>query len=406
MATVIPQVSIQDLVFNKSTPNILGSLQAGLNLSGTFQDQQRATRQEQALLGQQQLAGQASQGLLSGQGPTNPQAMAQLLASNPEMADKMLKNAGVFNANSRRRLADTAFEARNIPFGPQRDAFIQNAAAQIQASGGDPRIATSLLGMTQEQQDKNLNAMEISALNPKDRIELAGGGKPTALQNNLIAAGFEPGTPAYQNEIMKSLRKNIGTTVNVGGNQLTPEQQIELESRKSASRTEAEMKGKNIAKRRTADIETGLVAAQTMPVLRRSLDLLKDIKTGGIDAAILKAKQFLGIESANEAELMNSLRKSVLSQLKPTFGAAFTAQEGKLLEDIEAGFGKSTAGNIRLIERALASASRRAQMGFDAALSGDDKRTAENIQRFIEQDEDLPTSGGTVIKFDRTGKRI
>lgn len=387
--SVIPGVTIADLVFNKSTPDAFQALNTGLQFG-------REAEQRQALLGQQKLAGQASQGLLSGQGPTNPQAMAQLLASNPEMADKMLKNAGIFNANSRRRLADTAFEARSIPFGPERDAFIQNAAAQIQASGGDPRIATSLLGMTQEQQEKNLNAMEISALNPKDRIELAGGGKPTALQNNLIAAGFEPGTPAYQNEIMKSLRKNIGTTVNVGGNNLTPEQQIELESRKSASRTEAETKGKNIAKRRTADIETGTAAAQSMPVLRRSLNLLKGIKTGGIDAAMLKAKQVLGLESADEAELMNNMKTAVLTQLKPTFGASFTAAEGQLLLDINANFGKSTKGNIRLINRALSLAGKRAQIGFDAALAGDDKRTAGNIQSFIEQAAGADEDAGSI----------
>lgn len=165
MATVIPQVSIQDLVFNKSTPNTVGALQAGLNLSGTFQDQQKAKRQEQALLGQQQLGQEVASGLLSGQ--ANPQGMAQLLASNPEMAAGILKQAGIVGQQGRDQLARTAFEIESIPAGSQRDAKIQEIGAQLQAQGADSGLALGLLGLSPEQQNKKLQSMQLSAMSPQ-----------------------------------------------------------------------------------------------------------------------------------------------------------------------------------------------------------------------------------------------
>ena len=42
--------------------------------------------------------------------------------------------------------------------------------------------------------------------------------------------------------------------------------------------------------------------------------------------------------------------KSVLKQLKPTFGAAFTVNEMLELKRMEAGLGKSVAGNRRILK--------------------------------------------------------
>lgn len=180
MATVIPQVSIADLVFNKSTPDTVGALQAGLNLSGTFQDQRRATQQEQALLGQQQLAGQASQELLSGN--QSPQALAQLMGQNPEMAGRILKQAGIFNQQGRDELARTAFEIESIPAGPQRNARIQEVAEQLKARGGNPNIALGLLNLDGPAQDRQLQNMQLTAMSAEDRQGIAEGTRSFDLQ--------------------------------------------------------------------------------------------------------------------------------------------------------------------------------------------------------------------------------
>ena len=94
---------------------------------------------------------------------------------------------------------------------------------------------------------------------------------------------------------------------------------------------------------------------------------MDSIKTGGFDQASLKAKQLLGIESGDEAELTYELGKSVLKQLKPTFGAAFTVNEMLELKRMEAGLGKSVAGNKRILKNLKGMIKRSSDRGLRAA---------------------------------------
>ena len=167
-------------------------------------------------------------------------------------------------------------------------------------------------------------------------------------------------------------------------------------------------------------IDRGSSAAESTATIRRGLKLLETIKTGGAAAISLAARQRLGIEGADEGELSASLGKSVLSQLRETFGAAFTAQEGDQLKKIEAGIGKSTETNKRLLQRALKIAEKTSARAVRAARRrGDDERVQdiEELLKFeltFEEDENqaqqIPTSEQnqpqSVIRFDRTGQRI
>ncbi len=156
------------------------------------------------------------------------------------------------------------------------------------------------------------------------------------------------------------------------------------EAEERAARTTAARGG---AKGRTGRlqgfVDTGVQAADATAITRRGLELLDDVKTGGIDAASLRAKQIFGIEGADEAELSTNLGKAVLSQLRATFGAAFTAKEGEQLQRIEAGFGKSTAGNKRLLGQALKISERAANRGVRAARELGDDFAADEIQEAL-----------------------
>src|SRR5690606_2660551 len=98
-------------------------------------------------------------------------------------------------------------------------------------------------------------------------------------------------------------------------------------------------------------VDEGLSAADSLPVVNRALELLDTVQTGGIHAAQLAATRLLGVTGADETELSNDLGKAVLSQLRATFGAQFTEREGARLAEIEADYGKSTEGNRRLMEQ-------------------------------------------------------
>lgn len=138
-----------------------------------------------------------------------------------------------------------------------------------------------------------------------------------------------------------------------------------------------ETRGKKSAQEKVAAnrtfISDGLAAVDILPIQKRSLELLKTIKTGGIDKAAFQIKQFFGVEGADEAELSTNLARSVLSQLRATFGAQFTEREGDRLDRIENNIGKSSAGNKRLLEQLLKISEREAKRGLRSAKEEGDQ---------------------------------
>lgn len=178
---------------------------------------------------------------------------------------------------------------------------------------------------------------------------------------------------------------------------------IDVQSRRAGGREGAT----GVEKRASELIVRGTAAAESTATIRRALTLLDAVKTGGIAAVSLATRQRLGIEGADEGELSNSLGKSVLSQLRETFGAAFTQTEGERLERIEAGFGKSTETNRRLLGQALRIAEKVAKRARRAALErGNDAEVADidDLLSFSLGIDDLPAGlpTGTVDNGDGT----
>jgi len=145
--------------------------------------------------------------------------------------------------------------------------------------------------------------------------------------------------------------------------------------------------GKTTATGQAARLQTtindGITAAEGLGTLNRSIELLDTIKTGGLAGAKLRFEQFIGVQGADEAELGANLLRTVLAQLRPTFGAQFTEREGTKLERIEAGIGKSTAGNIRVIKQLKTIIEREARRGIAAAKKAGDDFSAEEIDKLM-----------------------
>lgn len=174
-------------------------------------------------------------------------------------------------------------------------------------------------------------------------------------------------------------------------------------------------------------ITEGLAAADSTAVLRRSLELLNRVSTGGFSRVKLAAFKLFGIEGADEGELSANLGKAVLAQLRDTFGAAFTEKEGQRLEAIEAGFSSSPETNRRLLKNALTIAERSAQRAIRRAEQRNDYETADEIEAALDfdlaeieqafEESDAGGAGGAggpapnpegprVIRFDAQGNRI
>ncbi|MEE8289718.1 MAG: hypothetical protein V3R25_09940 [Nitrosomonadaceae bacterium] len=154
---------------------------------------------------------------------------------------------------------------------------------------------------------------------------------------------------------------------------------VDLQAGRAGARTQATKQ----ETRAQGIIDRGVSAAESTATLRRGLELLGRIETGGANAISLATKRRLGMESADEGELSNALAKSVLSQLRETFGAAFTESEGARLERIEAGLGKSTAANKRLLQQTLRISERAARRAISAAKSRGDKETVADIEDLL-----------------------
>lgn len=160
----------------------------------------------------------------------------------------------------------------------------------------------------------------------------------------------------------------------------TPIEKRQAEVAIAAEKKGAEITGKGQAERRQVTINRGVESSEGLANLKRAKTLLETIKTGGINAASLRAKQLFGVEGADEGELSNRLGKAVLSQLKATFGAAFTAQEGASLARIEAGFGKSAKANMRLIDQLIKIVEKKGNQGIKAAIAAEDFEAAKLIK--------------------------
>lgn len=137
------------------------------------------------------------------------------------------------------------------------------------------------------------------------------------------------------------------------------------------------------AGRATTVIDEGMSASESIPTLKRSLELLETVKSSGWRAAIQPAKDFFGVTGADEGELISNLGTSVLQQLRPMLGAAFTEREGARLERIMAGFGKNPEVNKRLLNQILKTVERKARMAIKRAEDIGDTETADDIREAI-----------------------
>jgi hypothetical protein len=158
------------------------------------------------------------------------------------------------------------------------------------------------------------------------------------------------------------------------------EEQVEF----AGARAAATAQGEGQERRLQSTIDKGLDAVQGVPILRRSLELLDEVQTGGMAAAGAKIRSAFGVQGADEAELSYNLGKSVLSQLKAVFGSAFTESEGERLERLEAGFGNSVAANRRILQQTLTLVERSANRAIDAAYESGDDRTAQEIESMLD----------------------
>lgn len=286
--------------------------------------------------------------------------------------------------------------------------LLENRISNIMELGGDPSDSLETLSNLKQGNIDEVYAdvdAVVKAAAANKLIELPGieGGShaPAEVRSfQALTEGMSPEQIENAKLIKLGLRPRAA--------QPTPSiaQEVSRALQVNAAVEQGKTLGKGEGGRKQEFIDQGLVAAQGIPLVRRNLQLLESVKTGGFEALAAKAKQAFGITGPNEAELIANMGRSVLKQLKPTFGAAFTEKEGRALAAIEAGFGKSTPGNKRLMKQMLNIFENSAKRGLRA---GPDELTASEIGGFLDGEFDItdesiegvqtnPSSGSVGIK--------
>ena len=348
---------------------ILGQAQADpLDVLGAFRKGQDITRGIQA----KTLAGQALQG-----GEAGAEAFKELQGLDPEVAlqigekiqarDAQSVNDFIRDAKIGQNLLASGNTQGFLNFADQRSQIIRNAGGDSQQTD---RIADLVRAGNIEQAQQELTAFTQSVDDTKKQglTERQRNIRELEVQRERLERG------EITQEQFEEIKRGLGIDPLRPGR--TAEEEAEI------------VRAKQLAKQKTErgaeQIQSGLVAADSTANLRRGIELLKRLKTGGASRVAFAAKQFFGVESADEAELASNLGLAVLSQLRETFGAAFTAAEGARLEKLSQNIGKSPEGNRRILENSLRIAERAAQRGIRAAEAAGDFEQADEIRAALE----------------------
>ena len=359
-------------------PDPVGSASRGLNLGEQFRQQQIKLKQDQFLQG------------VGGEGASGQNALQDSAKLGLDFQQKFAKGLGIIDERTGQidqkklvEVADFSFKVQNLPI-EQQNIAINKRIEEIEGRGGDATQTRELLSTPFEQRKNALQIAQLAALPNDVRLKFMSGEfdrsriKSFAPQANADGGLSIPQVmPDGSVKFVPVPGSVAETSIEKGARGV--EEKIEIEEAKTTEAVKREI-NKLTTKRKQGFVDTGVEAADSLANIKRSMDLLDEVETGGIDAALLRGKQVFGIESANEAELSAGLGKAILSQLRPIFGAAFTEAEGARLERIEAGFGKSTAGNKRLLEQLLKIVDRSVKRGLAAAEDLGDEFTADQIR--------------------------
>lgn len=336
-------------------------ISSGLGLGQAFQ-QGRSRREEERLRGQidlsQPLAGQDAFKQLASISPASASKLKSALKTDEQGINAAFQDAAVFKS-----------QLQADPTGQRGVQFLQNRVQSGESQGRDMFLTKGLLQTAMQSPEAALQEVDSFLSIPNQFTQMG--------QNQLTANQKDFRT------FQQLLKDNPEKAKRFGRKAGFIRETEQEKSNIKVTETERKAVAKANVNRRQGFIDSGIEAANGAANLRRALNLLDETPTGGVDNLALKAKQLFGIEGANEGELSNLMGKAVLAQLKPIFGAAFTAREGDALAALEAKFSNSPASNKRLIENALKIVDRASRRGIAAAESQNDEFTANEIREAL-----------------------
>lgn len=312
-----------------------------------------------------------------------------LLAQRPELAKAAMTRFELMKKEDEKSYVSDMTTARDFIVAAQKanDPAMREAAVESGLGVLGKRIAR--LTKAGRTPDDAIRAFQLYQINPEEFAAGVDSMLKVRTGEDYSRTGVKPKDKTanikdyeyYQGLLAEGKTEQAERFANKSGlNKLSPRQQAALDV-ESAERKE---RSKNQTKRFSAITSAGLDAADRLPEIQRALQLLETVETSGFNQALLGAKQFFGVDAANEAELQYRLGTNVLSQLKTIFGSQFTDQEGRRLERLEANYGRSNEANKRILQEAFQLAKIGAERGIRAAGKMEDEYMENEIKIRLE----------------------
>jgi hypothetical protein len=319
-------------------------LNTGQQLRGQF-DQQSQQRQL-GNFSQQALAGE--EGALTQVAGIDPQRATQI--SNFLAKQSEAERAETLRQNE--VLTRGALDALSLPV-EQRRAFVQQKRDEFKAAGRDTANVDIALSGDDAQFDQFLNVQAREGLTVQElaKQQFPGAVKAptkTSLEKNLIAAGFKPGTPEFEEQVLKNINKPSGTQITIGG-----EKKFQEAVQKGQAATFARI---------GTEADAAIDANQSLSVLESI-----DVNTGALEpakqgiAAFATAFGLDGSKIANisKGEAFNAEAKRIVLAVKASQKGPQTDKDEATIRSTVANLGNSAAGNQFIIDSARALNNRR-----------------------------------------------
>jgi hypothetical protein len=228
-----------------------------------------------------------------------------------------------------------------------------------------------------------LVAQGASLVDPNTReVIYQGEAKPettTALEKNIVAAGFVKGTPEFQKEMTKQMSKS-STTINLGDKGVGKEQE-EL----------AKIRAKQLSQYQE-DRDIAIDVNQSLDVLENI-----DVNTGALEPAKQGLAAFgkafgidtSGIANVSAAEAFNAEAKKMVLSVKATQKGPQTDKDENTIASTVANLGNTKEGNQFVINSSRALSNRKIER-------------ADFFDNFLDENETLKGANRAWAKFKRS----
>ena len=328
--SLIPQLSLLGTGF-----------QQGQQIGQQFANRQALAQQQQQ---QAQLSGLQRQAL---QGDET--ALSQI--SDPKLKESILSVLASQDEATRTEslrenevLTRGALDALALP-PEQRRAFVQRQSEKTKAEGRDTSRTDALLQLDENQFKQGLERQARQGLTVQEvaKQQFGEGQKPTSLQQNLIAAGLEPGSPEFQAAVLKAVTK--------------PQTSVTVGSGDSAFAKElAKGQARNVAIVRE-EADAAIDANQSLSILENI-----DVNTGALEPAKQGLAAFanaFGLDSSKLAsvsagEAFNAEAQRLVLSVKATQKGPQTDKDEATIRKTVANLGNTQQGNQFIINSARA----------------------------------------------------